>query len=334
MAAQGDEKKLLDLWRALNRADILGEIEPIIGKLKLIWKAFRKPFYYYGNDKIKELIRTNVDYQKLTDSHLLITATNFVTGCLETFYISDFVTKYIEQEKKRPIEEQRFNRYRRIGSQEELELALCASCSIPFFFPPVKIGEHLYVDGGVGNNTPTQQAAVFARHINSNKQGACNLVVCNMLDSERFILADDYNLDMSGMVHRTIDIFQHTITEDKLLAWSQINRSVSKLTKFQSEIGQLVQKDAKIPQESKATIMQKVSQLTLSTSGTPRQNIDIVYIRPSQDPYVNSTLDFNSKEAESRINDGYIDTLRVFNENKILTEVELKKLANLPGYGV
>lgn len=42
---------------------------------------------------------------------------------------------------------------------------LVASLSLPFFFPPVRIRDHQFVDGGIANNVPLEQAqALGARH--------------------------------------------------------------------------------------------------------------------------------------------------------------------------
>lgn len=42
-----------------------------------------------------------------------------------------------------------------IGIETRLEvLHVAASCSVPFAFPPVKIGDHYYSDGGVANKSP------------------------------------------------------------------------------------------------------------------------------------------------------------------------------------
>jgi NTE family protein len=42
-----------------------------------------------------------------------------------------------------------------IAIKDRLEVAhVAASCSVPFVFPPIKIGEHYYSDGGVANKTP------------------------------------------------------------------------------------------------------------------------------------------------------------------------------------
>jgi len=50
------------------------------------------------------------------------------------------------------------------GSGDLIE-PLVASLSLPVFFPPVRIGDHQLVDGGVANNVPLDQAsALGARH--------------------------------------------------------------------------------------------------------------------------------------------------------------------------
>lgn len=50
------------------------------------------------------------------------------------------------------------------GSGDLIE-PLIASLSLPVFFPPVRIGNHQFVDGGVANNVPLEQAgALGTRH--------------------------------------------------------------------------------------------------------------------------------------------------------------------------
>ena len=334
LAAQGDIGKLIELWKSLKVYDVLGEDESKIKPFKLVCRAFRKPFYYFKNERIIKIIKDKVDFNKLQNSNLMITATNLVTGNLETYYISDLIDDFIDNEKEMPIEGRRFKNYRKIESEDSLVLALLASCSIPFFLPPVRIEDRLYVDGGVGNNTPTQQAAIFARFLNATGKGNCNLVICNLLDSERFVLAENYELDLGGIVHRTFDIFQHIITGEKLIAWHQINKTVDKYDKFRSDLTDIIKNDETIPDKSKENLLDKLNEFQLTTSKTPRQIIDIIDIRPSQDLYIANTLDFNPSDAEARINDGYIDTLRVFRAKEIISDGELRKLANIVGYGV
>jgi NTE family protein len=46
-----------------------------------------------------------------------------------------------------------------IGFRTRLEVAhVAASCSVPFAFPPVKIGDHYYSDGGIANKSPFSPA--------------------------------------------------------------------------------------------------------------------------------------------------------------------------------
>lgn len=51
------------------------------------------------------------------------------------------------------------------GGAGDIIEPIVASLSLPIFFPPVRIGDHQYVDGGVANNVPLNEAkALRAQH--------------------------------------------------------------------------------------------------------------------------------------------------------------------------
>jgi predicted acylesterase/phospholipase RssA len=79
-----------------------------------------------------------------SDRKLRIVATNWETGDVETFENSD------------------------VADEESGPLMIMASAAIPGLFPPVKIGDHLYVDGGTVMNTPLKcalQAGATTLHV-------------------------------------------------------------------------------------------------------------------------------------------------------------------------
>ena len=73
--------------------------------------------------------------------------------------------------------------------------ALLASSAIPIFFPPVEITvthsgspeTGWYIDGGVGNHTPTREAAYFSRYVKEKNLGHVGLVVCVKQDPPRLL---------------------------------------------------------------------------------------------------------------------------------------------------
>src|SRR5262249_34050038 len=152
-----------------------------------------------------KVISDNVALDRLKNSHLLVTATNFMTGELETFGISAHLKTFLEQDDANGTDNRRLRGYTIISSQEDLHNCLLASAAIPFFLPPITINGQMYVDGGVGNNTALSQAALFARYLHQFTDHACDVIVCNLLDSERFVLPQDYPFDMAAVVQRTLD---------------------------------------------------------------------------------------------------------------------------------
>src|SRR5205085_2812980 len=162
-----------------------------------------KPFYYFKNKALKATIGKYVKFSSLEDSHLLICATNFTTGNLETFYISRLVDEFLEKEKALPFEDRRLVNYHQIKSQEQLVDALLASTAIPFYFPPVRIAAHLYVDGGVGNNTPLRQAAYLCRFISGMAGLSLEPTLCVINDPSRFTIEDGEDGDVFGVIRRT-----------------------------------------------------------------------------------------------------------------------------------
>lgn len=102
-----------------------------------------------------DLLRSEVDEDKIRESPLIlnITATNVITGTARYFCNDDF--------------------HDGLGID-----AIMASTAIPGVFPPVKIDQDIYVDGGVVENTPLNPAI---------RSGATNLHVIYLDPNPRFI---------------------------------------------------------------------------------------------------------------------------------------------------
>jgi len=166
IAALGEDE-LLDFWKnKVNNKTILGrstQITKCQSFRRIFTQSFsKKPFAMYPDATsciqklIEQAVPTPTDatnneaketlFSKLKNEHVIFTATNYTKGCLESFYVSDLFDKFVKHDKKSTSGEPRLSHCKVINDQEELTNCLLASSAIPIFFPPVKIGKHLYLD--------------------------------------------------------------------------------------------------------------------------------------------------------------------------------------------
>ena len=183
IAAQGDLAKLAQLYSEIRTEDILGVSESELKKLRMLRVAGRKPFHYFDSAALKATIRRFAKFDRLADTHLLICATNYSTGVLETFYISSVVDAFVKHEQSHPQEKRRLTDYHRIDSQENLVQVLLASAAIPFYQPPVKIGNSLYVDGDL---SPAEEIIRDYLRQDCDNVGALRLLATIRKDSDAY----------------------------------------------------------------------------------------------------------------------------------------------------
>ena len=121
----GSTGELERIWLGLSRSDVF-PMGPLSSLLGLIGKRE----YVVSPSGVEALIRERIPYERIEDSTipLHVMATDVITGA-----------------------EVRISR----GSVAD---ALRASTAIPGVFPPVRIGHHYLMDGGVANNAPVSQA--------------------------------------------------------------------------------------------------------------------------------------------------------------------------------
>jgi len=113
--------QLAEIWMGLRRQDIF-PISPITGTRGLLgWSN-----HFISSDRLRSLLDAHIPFQRLEDARvpLHIVATELKSGRAAILRSGTTVP------------------------------ALLASCAIPGVFPPVTIGRHEYVDGGVANHTP------------------------------------------------------------------------------------------------------------------------------------------------------------------------------------
>ena len=113
--------EMMDIVKEFNKQNIMSKAFPNLPLSIVSWKAIDEFLYKYIGNK-------NIEDLKV---RLAIVATNMETGNIEIF------------------------------TKGNLLKAVEASCSIPGFFPPVKIGNNYYADGGILLDDPTSIAKFF-----------------------------------------------------------------------------------------------------------------------------------------------------------------------------
>jgi predicted acylesterase/phospholipase RssA len=113
--------EMMDVIKKFNKENIMEKAFPNLPTSVVSWKPIEKFLYQYLGNKKIEDLKIK----------LAIVATNIRTGQIEVF------------------------------TKGNLLKAVEASCSIPGFFPPVKIGNNYYVDGGILLDDPTTIAHSF-----------------------------------------------------------------------------------------------------------------------------------------------------------------------------
>lgn len=260
MAMYGADR-LLEFWRNISNRQIL-DVWITSQKFQatkrwLLRKIpfMNQPFSIYPNSGLRKLIENNTEFEKLENSHLIVAVTDYTVGKLKAFAYTPYFEEFKQFDKtkddhtKRPIGERRLEHWDPLTS-ELLVDALLASCAIPICFPPVKIrttkenGEieqNWYIDGGVGNNTPTREAAYFLRFVNRIKKGIPGEVFCVKLIPPRQRQDGPLKEGVFDITRRTVDVFHHIHTQPIINAWYRISDEVkgrkTKVQEIESWLG-------------------------------------------------------------------------------------------------
>lgn len=330
LAAQDQLPELDALYGKLRTENILGSPESTVSKIGLLKATFRKPFHYFKNDALLATINKYVEFDRLKGAHLLICATNYTSGELETFYYSDLIDEFISQDRKRPTGHQRLTNFHRLNSKEEVVHALLASTAIPFYFPPVNIGGSLYVDGGVGNNTPLRQAAYMCRYL----QGRGDTLwptFCVINDPIRFTIDTSHSNDVFGVVRRTLDLFHNEIVSDAEISWRRINEEMKRIQARHGTLSSQIGGMDVIPAETRRALLQQVEIAFNGDDRTaPRCQLAIEVVRPSAH-LLDDILDFSPTNAKRLKRQGIADCLSVLHRTDAITPHEERKWNEILG---
>ncbi len=290
--------------------------------------GFDAPFSLYGNQALRNFIVTklgkngkvNLD-DLLSHKHLIIAATNFNKGKIEAFYVSKLVEPIIANDATRGPEKKRMSHFRKIENGDELVDALLASAAIPIAFPPVKIRGDWYVDGGLGNNTPTKEAALILRELNSFGDYAAGDTYCIAYDPPGTKAKP--KLGPIASILRSYDILHYCQMNPVISSWHQINVSVrrndGKVRQFEEFL------DNHLEEPNLDTVREEFQRQFESLQGTtPRLDLPFYEVRPSFN--LGGLLDFRLKSVEKLIDTGYRDAIAMLKNRGMINEFEASEL--------
>ncbi|MEZ5995446.1 MAG: patatin-like phospholipase family protein [Hyphomonadaceae bacterium] len=343
LLASAGADEAIRFWRTANNRNILGVWihSPLVNGLWgwVLSKIFRsKPFSIYSNKALKKLIAENVRLDDL-QAPLVIAATDYTRGELRAFYEHTLVDAAVAEDAKLGDRARRLGHLRKVRSDDVLREALLASSAIPIFFPPVWIEvEHdgqmergWYVDGGVGNHTPTREAAYvlryyFAKQLNKPELFEKSVVYCISQDPPRTIQPKQ-RLKFLDILLRTQEVYHHVHTRPIIKAWHRINQEVEKqqqrVVLFRSWLGTL-----SLTAEQKEEIGAKVEKEFLNLGGdeAPRLAAELIEFEPQAN--LGNPMDFNRAAAERAITLGYTETLSALRHAGKLDQSEFDALLN------
>lgn len=320
LAAWGNEGpgKLHALWSNMNAARLLGT-EP--GRKRTLGRLLRRAFTHSENFSVydavalREIVAATFDKVNFEDfqkrGHVVIVAANYTAGRLTRFYSSSLIDEFIStdsREAKKTNARPKLNRFERITNVEMLIDCLVASTAIPLLFPLVKIGADFYVDGGTGNNTPVQEAALVMRALNEwSSDCAAGDTFCVLQHPSQTVKRVERR-SLWKIAERTYELVHELHLGPILGSWVQINESLKEHQRncdvFIAEMDKL-----SIPGPEKEAL-RELARKHLSRLGghAPRLVLPIHEIRPSGD--LGGLFEFEASQSHDA--EGYtasVDTL-------------------------
>jgi len=331
LATSGADKTL-EFWREASNRAILGvrlkNTKFQVTKRWVSGKYFRSPFSVYGTAALEKFLESRLDFDGLKGKHLILAVTDYTDAKLKAFYHSDLVDAFVREDQRSPVDEQRLQHFHPL-TRENFGSVLRASSAIPVIFPPVRIEDNLYVDGGLGNNTPTREAAYFLRNLKDLGTGGAGEVYVISLEPPRKRRDSDADREgLLGIVERALSIYHHVHTAPILGAWHRINDEVvryeNRLEKTKAAIRESPGDPATLE-----TVIEKVEAGMGHLGGTtPRLNVPLHVIEPSTE--LGETLSFDRKSIDGNIRAGYQEALQCLRHAGKVTEGEYRQLLDLP----
>lgn len=324
LLAAADPDSLIKFWLSITNRKILGVRNPKsrVRKARLGIGSFLgiEPRSIYGNDALAKLIGAEARLSRL-HSPIIIAATDYTQGTLKAFYRSDVIDELVLEDATEPVaRRRRLTHLRKIQDDKMLANALLASAAIPVFFPPVEIRDlggaetetSLFIDGGVGNNTPTREAAYFHRFLKDTGSGAPGIVYCIMQDPPRIVDEASRPSGFTGILERALAVYHYVHTHPIVLGWKRINHEVREQAEALRSLKAWLLELPLDPQ-LREDISKRVESIFEAAGGaTPRLNVPLLMIEPSI--VLGDTLQFDPRRARQEILHGYTDALKALRD--------------------
>jgi patatin-like phospholipase len=330
--AAGTVDDLISFWLQVTREDILGNGSASFWGLLSTYAAWSMRgqgdfFAIFSNTPRLEFMKTRIKFDKLVGRHLIVTATDFVFAQARAFYASALMDDFKTFDLQRAYEDQRLAHCGSISSQDELLIALAASSAIPLAFPPIEIEYSRYgqkvrsyfVDGGVGNNVPTREAAYFLRFLEDTKKGIAGETYCIKLSPSR-IAVDELGRDFLSILARAYDVYDFIHMNSIVASWHRINREVDRWQEKSNQFNGWLEKEIHDP-----ALRQKIADA--AATFMPRQHkLPMLEIEPSAS--LGGTLDFSAARIRANIKMGHDDALNALAKSSRISEAERVILVN------
>jgi len=182
----GEEKiavaELTKLWKGISTKDVCKSWRPL-GRIQALWKHG-----LFDNSNIFKIIKNNVSLDRIRASGK--------TVCVNVVSMSDAQHYTISQ------------------TDDDFLDFVVASSAYPGIFPPVKIKDHFYIDGGTKDLVNTQHAI---------DMGATQIDI--LLTSPNKIEKTKFVINLFNIVQRVLDISSDKIISsdlDRLLSYNEL----------------------------------------------------------------------------------------------------------------
>ena len=315
--------ELETFWKQAKKSKLLGWF-PRDTRIRLGWSAvspwqwvkhglrklgYQLPFSLFSNRGLRKFVskRLSDDIFKAlpANHHLIVVATNYTDGEMNGFYVSPHLERFVRKDAQHDSQDQRLQYLSRIENSQELINALLASSAIPVVYPPVQVREagDYFVDGGIGNNTPTKEAALFLR--NAENDGLpIGETYCVLLDKPGTNIESEHLFSFGDILKRSYSLFHYTHMLPIIRSWKQINRNVAKNDARVSEFIDFLDGLQNVEPIKIAEVKENfLANFEKIWSTTARQDLILNEIKPIDD--LGDILDFSKKNAVRLIEAGF-----------------------------
>ncbi|OIR07381.1 patatin-like phospholipase [mine drainage metagenome] len=347
LACSDDAGPLIKFWTDTSNWETLGCFP--YPRLRAAWKApthalrslfgYQEPFSIYSNKLLHATIQACISFDKLKYP-LVVTATDYTNATLRAFYASEVLQKLVDGGDSAPYDRPRLQHWRLIDSQESLGKALLASTAIPIFFPPIHLDAKTlcrgqtkseaswFIDGGVGNHTPTPDAAVLLKELRRQGLGGIGDVYCIKQDPPSLAAAHKLKLGSLSILERTLDAYHYIHTEYVVRGWRRINNEIKRHHDRVAEFDQWIDAQT-LPEADREAIKAKAHDLLGSHGGkAERFEAQPLEIEPSQ--HLGNSLDFSKKTIREHILHGYNVAVKALFDGKKINDSERQTMLETP----